>query len=84
IRLEDASAVKRSTLYSLIIDTSFFRRASLSAFLSFSVIPKETIVSLGITEKERNADSEALRKKLVSMINEYKVDLLTADASSSL
>ncbi|KXC08447.1 hypothetical protein JFY68_03585 [Porphyromonas gingivalis] len=47
-------------------------------------VSDSTLVSLGITEKERNADSEALRKKLVSMINEYKVDLLTADASSSL
>ncbi len=47
-------------------------------------VSDSTLLSLGITEKEISADSEALRKRLVSMINEYKVDLLTADASSSL
>ncbi len=47
-------------------------------------VSDSTLVSLGITEKEMSADREALRKRLVSMINEYQVDLLTADASSSL
>lgn len=47
-------------------------------------VSDSALSSLNIAEKEINTNREALRKRLITMINEYKVDLLTADASSSL
>ncbi len=43
-----------------------------------------TFKTLGITDAEKNTSREALRLRLVSLLDEYKVDALVAESTSSL